>query len=174
MVRDRSRQQCQNLHGAASSVATKQQLCSAEPVGHRGCSWLSVAGCGDCEEGRDAQKSTLQSVGTAQGGVHAAGCGRLPNAAARLSIVGSVPPPTSGLGIHWMWIGLVFVCAPWMLFCVWLPWIPQCRWIHKRKMPKRSALILTAMLAAFCLLALAVMVMFAVDAATSVDVGCHG
>jgi multisubunit Na+/H+ antiporter MnhC subunit len=41
-------------------------------------------------------------------------------------------------------------------------------------MPKRSALILTAMLAAFCLLALAVMVMFAVDAATSVDVGCHG
>ena len=115
MVRDRSRQQCQNLHGAASSVATKQQLCSAEPVGHR-----------------------------------------------------------IGLGIHWMWIGLVFVCAPWMLFCVWLPWIPQCRWIHKRKMPKRSALILTAMLAAFCLLALAVMVMFAVDAATSVDVGCHG
>ena len=60
-----------------------------------------------------------------------------------------------GLGIHWMWIGLVFVCAPWMLFCVWLPWIPQCRWIHKRKMPRRSALVLTAMLAAFCLLALA-------------------
>ena len=78
-----------------------------------------------------------------------------------------------GLGIHWMWIGLVFVCAPWMLFCVWLPWIPQCRWIHKRKMPKRSALILTAMLAAFCLLALAVIIMFAVGAATSVDVGCH-
>ena len=49
-----------------------------------------------------------------------------------------------------------------MLFCVWLPWIPQCRWIHKRKMPKRSALILTAMLAAFCLLALAVIIMFAV------------
>jgi len=72
-----------------------------------------------------------------------------------------------------MWIALVFVCAPWMLFCVWLPWIPQCRWIHKRKMPKRSALILTAMLAAFCLLALAVIIMFAVGAATSVDVGCH-
>ena len=82
--------------------------------------------------------------------------------------------PVSQLSAACQRIGLVFVCAPWMLFCVWLPWIPQCRWIHKRKMPRRSALILTAMLAAFCLLALAVMVMFAVDAATSVDVGCHG